>query len=297
MKIVFLGCGYLGYNLSEMLKKNHTIQVWGLDSPYSEQSSLFISKNVFEEEESPAQIDFLEEAIVIDTMTLIPSHATSEQEQEDLERLSKKYNSLFARFKKAKIASYYFLSSGGTVYGDCKTSAKETQELNPQSFYARSKVFMEEIIKKSDLDYLILRVGNPYGGFQIVNKKQGVIPVLIEKGLKKESFELWSKKDSSRDYLHIEDMANFINHLIEKKVRNKVLNVGSGIAVNMQELIETVEKETGPIDVRFAEGHQGLVHQIVLDVEELKKHTGYEIQITLEEGIKKEVQRMKEELK
>ena len=69
------------------------------------------------------------------------------------------------------------------------------------------------MIRQSGLPYLILRLANPYGGHQTTDKKQGVIPILIEKALSHEAFEMWASPHSSRDYIYIEDFALSLIHI------------------------------------------------------------------------------------
>ncbi len=297
MKVIFLGCGYLGYNLSECLKEFHDVQVWGLKSPYSEKSSIFVEVDVFKPQAFNERERELKDAIIIDTISIIPSVALSSQESEELGRLEKMYDQLFCSLKKYGIAQYYFLSSGGTVYGDCELPPKETDILNPGSLYARSKVMLEKVLKNSGLNYVILRVSNPYGGYQLTNKKQGVIPILIEKALNKEAFELWAKNDSSRDYIYIQDMANYINLLINKNVVNEVINIGSGKKVTMEQLLSVIETQLSKVNITFKEAPIDAIHSIVLDTEKLKGITGYSAKVSLEEGIQLEINRIKEEAK
>ena len=68
----------------------------------------------------------------------------------------------------------------------------EDAPLHPITLYARSKTRCERVIRQSGLPYLILRLANPYGGHQTTDKKQGVIPILIEKALSHEAFEMLS---------------------------------------------------------------------------------------------------------
>ncbi len=295
MKVVFLGCGYLGYNLSEELKSSHDVEVWGLKSAYSEKSSCFVEVDVFKEGSFEKHKERIKGAIVIDTVSIVPSIAKSTDEMEELIKISKLYQGLFDQLHHYEIERYYFLSSGGTVYGECDLDAVENQVLNPQTLYAKSKVMLENLLMESQLSYLILRVSNPYGGYQLSDKKQGVIPILIEKAMSGESFELWSEEDSCRDYLYIEDMAEIFNQFILKQVKDEVVNVASGVSVTMKELLNEVESELGKINVSFSSSPNFAIHKVKLSVEKLFRLTGYTVKVSLHEGIKKEIKRIKEE--
>lgn len=296
MKIVFLGCGYLGFNLSEQLKNENEIEVWGLKSPYSSLSSQFKEIDAFDVD-SLDKMD-LENTIIIDTVSLLANNAKSENEQEVLDSLCSKYSKLFTYLKDRKIHSYYFISSGGTVYGDSDLPISEEHHLYPRTLYAKSKERLEKCLATSGLNYVILRLSNPYGGYQVTDKKQGVIPVLIEKVLNNDVFELWGNLTTVRDYIYISDLSAAITCLISSDVNNEIVNVGSGIGTSLQEVFDEVEQTTGTkINLKHSLSDVPIVDSIILDISKLKRMTGFNIQVSLAEGIKKEVERIQEELK
>ncbi|MEG0240045.1 NAD-dependent epimerase/dehydratase family protein [Anaerorhabdus sp.] len=296
MKIVFLGCGYLGYNLSEALKGKYETEVWGLVSPYSSFSTIFREINVFDFEQLGKQD--LKDVIIIDTVSLVANTAKSDNENEFLRNLFNRYNDLFAFLKEKGIHSYYFVSSGGTVYGESDVPIKENHELLPKSLYAKSKVMLEKSIEESGLNYIIMRLSNPYGGYQVTDKKQGVIPILIEKVLKNEQFELWGESTTVRDYIYIDDLSKIMNVLIDKDTKNEVINIGSGIGHSLQDVFDLVESKTKKnIDLKKIQIDVPVVKSIILDISKLKSLTGITSNTSLEEGIEKEVRRIQEELK
>lgn len=293
MKLIFLGCGYLGYNLSEQLSKYYDVQVIGLDSPYTKLSNKFTYLDAFNDEFP----NNFEDAIIIDTITIVSNNSKSENEEEKLLQLNKLYQNLFNKLKVKKIKKYYFLSSGGTIYGDSSIPILEKAQLNPKTLYAKSKVMLEELLAKSDLNYVIFRLSNPYGGYQVTDKKQGVIPIYIERTLKNEEFELWGTPHTIRDYIYIDDFAKAIHLCIEKDISNEILNIGSGIGSSLQDIFNEVEKDTQlKTKVKTIPSDVPIVESIVLDITKLKQLTGFEPKVILSEGIRKEIQRIQEEL-
>lgn len=293
MKLIFLGCGYLGYNLSEQLSKYYDVQVIGLDSPYTKLSNKFTYLDAFNDE---FPNDF-EDAIIIDTITIVSNNSKSENEEEKLLQLNKLYQNLFNKLKVKKIKKYYFLSSGGTIYGDSSTPILETAQLNPKTLYAKSKVMLEELLAKSGLNYVVFRLSNPYGGYQVTDKKQGVIPIYIERTLKNEEFELWGTSHTVRDYIYIDDFAKVIHLCIERDISNETLNIGSGVGSSLQDIFNEVEKDTQlKTKVKTIPSDVPIVESIVLDITKLKQLTGFEPKVSLSEGIRKEIQRIQEEL-
>lgn len=296
MKILFLGCGYLGYNLSETLNKDFETEVWGLESPYSSFSSIFREINVFDLDLLGKQN--LKDVIIIDTVSLVSNTAKSDDEEEFLKKLVKQYDDLFKLLKEKEIHSYYFVSSGGTVYGESAIPIKENHELLPKTLYAKSKVLLENSLIKSGLNYVILRLSNPYGGYQVTDKKQGVIPILIEKVLKNDQFELWGESNTIRDYIYIDDLSAVIEKLIQKDVKNEIINIGSNVGHSLQDVFNLVEKITNKkINLKKVEIDVPIIKSIILDTSKLQDLIKFDCTISLEEGIEKEVYRIQEELK
>ena len=76
MKVIFLGGGYLGYNLSKLLEDTYETALWGIDSPYTSLSDSFCKVNAFDEE-AMGELDF-KDAVIVDTISLVSNDAKSE---------------------------------------------------------------------------------------------------------------------------------------------------------------------------------------------------------------------------
>ena len=295
MKIIILGCGYIGYNIAQYFHQNgKDVIVLGLDSYYvSLLSTSFININVFQLEQLD-EIDF-EGAIVIDAMTLIQQNRIYENKEEVMQRVETQYMSLYQYLNEKKIKQFVTFSSGGTVYGNSEKLLKETDTLNPNSFFASSKVKLEYLLQESKLPYLIIRLANPYGGIQEVDKIQGVIPVLIKKALNREVFHLWGELDAIRDYIYISDFCDALERLFQtEQSMNQIVNVGVGIGTSLQELvvmIETITQEQ--IRVEKQETVIPTIKKNVLDISKLKEMTGFEPRVDIQEGVFYEIERIR----
>ena len=243
MRVIILGCGYLGYNLYELLKQRFETELWGIESPYSPLVPEMINVNAFDPGAMAEQN--LKDAVVIDAIGLIANNASAENEEEALNRLYIPYSRLITSLKFGGVSRFVFFSSGGTIYGNTDLPISEDHPIAPMSLYARSKAGIEDLIRKSDLPYLILRLSNPYGGYQIAEKKQGVIPILIRRALRNEPFEMYVSGDSVRDYFYISDLGQAVTGLLECGAVNDTVNVGSGQGTSLNEIIRLVQEATG----------------------------------------------------
>lgn len=294
MKLIFLGCGYLGYNLSKQLENLFDVEIWGIPSAYSSLCTNFKEVDVFSKERL-ADMD-AKDAIIVDTLGIISSNHVPKDETLELEAFENKYSSLLDALIEMGIKQYVFLSSGGTIYGDHLEPVNEEEKIQPTSFYAKSKARIEKLIQGKGIDYLILRLSNPYGGFQEAHKQQGVIPILIRAALSQDPFNLLVSPQTVRDYCYIDDVSLALKKLLENDVHSEIINVGSGIPTTLQEVMDLVEIDTHQkINIVEKENPVPYVNAIVLDITKLKELTRFEIKTSIQEGIHLEVQRIMEE--
>ena len=99
-----------------------------------------------------------------------------------------------------------------------------------------------EISKSTDIEIQNLMPTNLYGpndNFDPISSH--VIPGLIYKFSKAKSenadfVELWGTGKPKREFLYVDDLADAIYFLLDKKVEDKIINVGSGDEVSIKEL-------------------------------------------------------------
>ena len=294
MRLIFLGCGYLGYNLNIRLKEKYSAEMWGIDSPYVHLLDRFTEVDAFDPD-ALSKLDF-RDAVLVDTVALVANNAKTNDDEEALQEIERKYRALLNVLKEGGLKRFIYFSSGGTIYGDSEKAIAEDAPINPISLYAQSKARVEKVIRESGVDYLILRLSNPFGGYQLTNKGQGVIPILINKALHDEVFEMWISGDSVRDYFYIDDLAKVINGLIEHDISCETINVGSGVGTSLQEVIHGVEEAVGKtIRIERKNSDVHMVQSIILDTGKLFRLIGYVPDTSIEYGIREEVKRIMEE--
>ncbi len=292
MKVIILGCGYLGYNLSEELKPYvDDLLCIGMHSPYSAMMyKHYQNIDVFDNEQLN-KIDFTD-AVVLDCLANIDNHAKDNDEESLICELEEKYRTLLNKLREKKALKYVFISSGA-LYGCTEEPATEMDSVSPVNFYGRSKLRLEKCIQEGPLDFLILRLASPYGGFRMTDNRQGVIPILIESAFNNTPFEMLKSENTIRDYLHITDFAKAVNLLIENEVSNEILNVGSGTGYSLKSIIEIVERTTGEaIELYHVDCEVDLVDCVNLCIDKLRNRTGFECEVTITAGIYREVIRI-----
>ena len=127
-------------------------------------------------------------------------------------------------------------SSSASVYG-VNSLCNESDVLMPLSLYSSLKITSEKLIEgfcnEMNIDYIIARVFNMYGG----NDNFSVISKIINASLLKKTLHLVNNGTSVRDYIHIDDVVNCYK-LMLKSNANGVINVGSGKGNSVKSILE-----------------------------------------------------------
>lgn len=148
---------------------------------------------------------------------------------------------------KAGIRRYVFLSSGGTVYGpDVPTPTPETAPTNPICSHGLTKLAIEKYIQMhgrvDGLQFVILRLSNPFGPGQEFKKGQGLIPAILERKRMGLPIRVFGGGRARRDYIFIEDVIDAIELAINASDEPAlIVNIGSGESRSVLEVIETIE--------------------------------------------------------
>ncbi len=147
------------------------------------------------------------------------------------------------------VERFVFISSAGAVYGDTDVVCNESSCLQPCSSYGLGKVMAENIVeyygRVKKLDYVILRVSNPFGPTQKGNRGQGLIPVIHNSLLANRQVTLFSA-EALRDYIFIDDLVKVIEFFVFKKsLTSRVVNVCSSVSHSNREVYEMISDLLG----------------------------------------------------
>src|SRR5262249_15344101 len=140
-----------------------------------------------------------------------------------------------------------FVSTGGTVLGFTdEIPPPETAPTHQITAYGISKLAIEKYLalyeRSYGLQYRILRVANPFGPFQVPIKNQGIIAMLISRGLKCETIDIWGDGSVVRDYIFIDDVIDALEAAMVDQSAARIFNIGSGQGRTLLEIIDAVER-------------------------------------------------------
>ncbi len=143
-----------------------------------------------------------------------------------------------------------FISSGGTVYGIPQSvPIDEDHPTNPICSYGITKLAIEKYLHLyrilHGLNYTALRLSNPFGERQRLQASQGAVTVFMGKVLRGETIEIWGDGSVVRDYIYIGDAVAAMVAAASYTGDERVLNIGSGIGINLNEILLAIEQVTG----------------------------------------------------
>ncbi len=181
-------------------------------------------------------------------------------------------------------------SSSCSVYGNVKGAVNEKKKLNPQNYYAFTKLKAEEIIKrfsnKYKYQYGILRYFNVAGASS--SGKIGEIEtshghliknIAIQASKKKPIISIYGNdyntKDGTciRDYIHVLDLVDIhIKTLkyVNTKSKSLILNCGYGKGYSVLDIIKIFKKTTKNLIINYKTRRIGDVDMVYADVTKIK---------------------------
>jgi nucleoside-diphosphate-sugar epimerase len=129
------------------------------------------------------------------------------------------------------------------IYGSPKKNETITESTNfsPTYLYAAGKISHECLIRawahKHNVSCTMLRLPGIYG---IGDNQTSIISTLFSAGMNDTVFNLHTDGSELRDYILVEDLVSCIIKIISTKNVPEVLNMGSGISISINHIIEQV---------------------------------------------------------
>lgn len=198
---------------------------------------------------------------------------------------------LFNAARHAGVKKIIFISSGGTVYGvPRQVPISEDHSTDPISSYGISKLSIEKYLslyrELHGMDYVVLRVANPYGERQRVEAAQGAIAVFLHKAMADQAIEIWGDGSVVRDFIYISDVVSALLKAIDHNGDVRLFNIGSGIGRSLNDILSAIEEAISrPVRRVYKPGRVFDVPANVLDINKARQHLGWHPQVSLEVGI------------
>ncbi|MBQ9334654.1 MAG: NAD-dependent epimerase/dehydratase family protein [Lachnospiraceae bacterium] len=298
MKYVVLGAaGFIGTNLSKALSTNADDKVVAIDEKAEYFDKCLYTDNIERIAVDYKNIESYESALIDADIvfhlisTNNPSSSNIHISEDITENVSISISVLEACVRQ-KAKRVLFLSSGGTVYGDRdRYPIKEEDETFPITTYGIQKLTIEKLFYLygyiHDLNYVIVRLSNPYGPYQRPNGRLGALSTFTYRALKDEEIIVYGDGSVIRDYIYIDDAIEAIINIAKRENTDRIYNIGSGKGTSINELISWIGSALDkPLSVKYQEKRQVDLKENVLDPKKYTDQFGKLCQTPLDEGIR-----------
>ena len=287
------GAGYVGSHTCKLLAKNGFVPVTvdrhfrdGLVS-YGPNFNLNL----------PQEVNRLDEIISRYNITSCIHFAGSTSVPESVADPSGYYKnnligtiSLLDKLIECGVTTFVYSSSAAT-YGDPGLNkCKESDVCQPINSYGATKLMMEQVCRDYKTAYGLSSVGLRYFNAagadpeceigELRDKETHIIPLAINAARQGKTFKIFGEKYNTpdgtcvRDYVHVMDLADAhikaLNYATLNQVA-EVFNLGSGAPASNKELVETVQKYTGKMNIEMHDNRPGDPAYLVADITKVKQ--------------------------
>ncbi len=192
---------------------------------------------------------------------------------------------------KHKVGKLVFMSSGGTVYGDIGDLdvVDESHAVRPMCSYGVSKLTIEHYLDVyrhlRGLNYVALRLSNPYGERQSPLRALGALTVFLHRTLKRQDVEVWGDGSVTRDFIYVGDVAAAV-YLATVNPISGIYNVGTGAGLSLRDILTHITNVVGiEPSVTWLAARSFDVPRIVLDAGKLKRATNWKSVTSIQDGV------------
>jgi len=177
----------------------------------------------------------------------------------------------------------------------------EKHPIKPRSPYAGSKAAAEEMAisyyHSYGLPLVITRPFNTYGPYQKSNMEGGVVSIFTRRYLKGENLLVYGDGTQTRDMLYVEDCADFIvKAAFCEDAIGESINGGTGRDISINDLALMICRDETRIKHVPHHHPQSEIRKLVCDYSKAEKLLGWKPETPLEEGIKRTVKWIRNEV-
>ncbi len=199
----------------------------------------------------------------------------------------------------AGVSRFFYASSGGAIYGAQPDERySEDMPLAPISPYGIGKLAVERYLEyfsmKNGLRSTSLRISNPYGANSNTSKRQGIIPIVLNRIQDGEPIVKLGDGSMVRDYIYVDDLIARVVRMLDTEPQHPVYNLGSGQGHSVNQVLDAIRSVTGEdFDVVTAPKPPTFVDRVILDVGRYREEYGTHPDLSLHDGISRTWMEMK----
>ncbi len=187
---------------------------------------------------------------------------------------------------KVKIKKLIYAASSSCYGTPKKLPTSEKDEINLKNPYAVTKFIGEEIImnyaEMFKMPNISFRFFNVYGPRLNASGQYGaVISNFLFQKKNNKPLTIVGDGKQTRDFIHVDDLANAFLKILKSKYNNKIYNLGSGKKTSINYIASIFNGKKKFISIRPGEPKDSLAN-----ISKLKKDINWKPKISIEKGIK-----------
>jgi UDP-glucose 4-epimerase len=195
-------------------------------------------------------------------------------------------------------AQVIFASTGGAIYGECDTPAREDAPRLPLAPYGTSKLSAEEYLATWNRLYggrhVALRLGNVYGPRQDPHGEAGVVAIFLSRIRDGEPATIFGDGLQTRDYVFVGDVVRAFVGAVGAD--GGVVNIGTGEETSVVDLWEACKAETGAsAEFVRAEPRLGEIQRSCMDTRRAETTLHWRAEVPLSTGLRETWEWIREE--
>lgn len=202
-----------------------------------------------------------------------------------------------ALLKHSQVERFIHISTS-EVYGTAESHPMDEEHpLNPRSPYAGAKAGADRLVYSYwctyDIPALIIRPFNNYGPNQHLEK---MIPRFITSAITNTPLTIHGDGSARRDWLYVEDHCKALDQALHipdfARIKNQVINIGTGVATSNLEIAELILSELGLglEKLKYIGDRPGQVQCHISSTEKAKALLGWSAETKLKDGLTKSIE-------
>lgn len=290
------GAGFIGANLiNKLLELNYNVNLITKDSTNLTRLKSVIGKINLHEVDllDKENLKIIAEKINPSIIIHLATYSAYADQTAVLEMINANIRGTMNLLSATKNVNYeIFINTGSSSeYGIKESPIKETDILEPVSFYASTKASATLLCQVFAREYakpiVTLRPFSVYGPYE---EKKRFIPTVVNAVIENQPIKLTSGSQR-RDFIYVQDVVDiYIKTMLQgKKLSGEILNMGTGIEYTNDEVVDTLFKITGK-KVKIKKGafpnKMWDTSHWVADISKTKRFLNWRPQFTLEQGLK-----------
>ncbi len=291
MIVITGGSGFIGHHLCNFLsEQGKQVRIFDIAPPPMGTKAEFVRVSVLD----PLRLQklFVGADAIVHLAALIDVQASVADPFSDFQVNAGGTLNVLEAARRANVPKVAFASSAA-VYGNPEEiPVTEEHKTDPLSPYGASKLAAERFVllysRLYGMKNTVLRMFNVYGrGQNPLSPYSGVIKKFCEAISEGKQPIIYGDGEQTRDFVHVDDVANAFSLALESGGCDTPLNIGSGKETPILDLLEKMCSLSGKTsNPKFLSGLKGEIKRSCADISLAKRKIGYYPKVSLEGGLK-----------